>query len=267
MARIEDQRILVWCNKEKNLLHAILDAALLSGQLEKELCLFANYNTQKQQAQYETKLKGIAHNIKAQIPSINVSTLLLKGKLHELIPLLGEEYNCVMLCFGCKVNLRLLKAFYRSGFPFYFAKENTNPNNRLQKVIIPVDFRSATKDAILWGSYLGRFNRSEVVLLEANDKSDNALKRQVAQNISSAKNLYVQFLFNYWIETGSTGSWGIHREAMHKASGFDLLVFTGSLNVTPPDYLIGPFEKRIINRCTKPVLLINPQKEMYLLCG
>jgi hypothetical protein len=47
-----------------------------------------------------------------------------------------------------------------------------------------------------------------------------------------------------------------------------LVIFTGSLNVTLADRIIGTFEMRMIKKSKNtPVLLINPQKEMYVLCS
>lgn len=267
MAKIEDQRIVVWCNRDKNLQQTIIDAVFFALKLEKEVCLFAHFETEKEKGILQNRISTFAGLIKKDIPQLSVTTLLLKGKLDQLIRDLGEKYNTIMLCSGGKFTNQLLKAFYKSGFPFYFSKGNVQVENKFKKIIIPIDFRNNTKEATLWGSYLGRFNQSEITLLKATD-SDPEIKQKVDAIMAFVKKFYDQFIFNYWVSNGSKNSWGIHDEAVANSNEFDLLIFTGSLNVTLADRIIGPFEKRMIQKSsTTPVLIINPQREMYVLCS
>jgi hypothetical protein len=265
MAKIEDQRILIWCNLEENLQKTIVDGVYLAIKLEKEVCLFANFTHQKEHKTLSIKLSLYADMVKKDVPDCKVSTLLLKGKLPDLMKELGEKYNAILLCSGGKMSNHLLSAFYRSGFPFYFTGAKATDGSHFKKIIIPIDFRNSTKDSTLWGSYLGRFNQSEIVLLKAQEKNQEQ-KKQVEGIVAFVKKFYSQFFFNFWIIEGKSSSWGIHKEAINQAGDFGLVIFTGSLNVTWLDRLIGPFEKRLVNLSEKPVLLINPQKEMYVLC-
>lgn len=266
MAKIEDQRIAVWYNRSNPVNQCIVDAVYLCIKLEKEICIFANYTTEKEKKKYEKEVQAYALTIKNDLPEMDVSILVLKGKMIDLIKDLGVKYNVVMLCSNNRIDNRLLKVFYRSGFPFFFSKNNQQHNSKFKKVIIPIDFRNSTKDATLWGSYLGRFNQSEIVLYTANDKKDQDLFQKVQSTIAFVKKFYGQFFFNFWFQNGRKGSWGIHKEATKEANNYDLIIFTGSLYVTLFDWIIGPFEKRIVNRSKTSVLLINPQKEMYVIC-
>jgi hypothetical protein len=265
MAKIEDQRILVWCNSDENLQQTIIDAVYFALKLEKEVCLFAHYKTEKEKTKLLSRISTFANVVKKDIPQLNVTTLLLAGNLDHLIRDLGEKYNTIMLCFGGKLTNQLLKAFYKSGFPFYFSKTTGHAERKFKKIIIPIDFRNNTKDATLWGSYLGRFNQSEITLLKANEK-DTDQKQKVDSIVAFVKKFYNQFIYNYWLVDGDKNSWGIHNEAVTKSIDYDLLIFTGSLNVSLADQIIGPFEKRMIKKSVTPVLLINPQKEMFVLC-
>jgi hypothetical protein len=264
MAKIEDQRILIWCNNEENIQQTIVDAVYLALKLEKDICLFANYIDDNEKNRLAQKASVYANIIQNDIPSLSVTTLFLKGELFSLMKELGETYNAILFCQGGKMTNQLLKAFYHSGFPFYFSRKNSE--NKFKKIIIPVDFRNSTKDATLWGSYLGRFNNSEIVLLKAKE-NDSDQKQQVDSIIAFVKRFYNQFFFNFWVHEGEKNSWGIHKEAMTKTSEFDLVIFTGSLNVTLADQLIGPFEKRLVNQSEIPVLLINPQMDLFVLCS
>jgi hypothetical protein len=265
MAKIDNQRIMLWCKHDIGLHTTLLDAAQMAIILEKELCFFANYSNQKEKAELEKRVRVYANTVKADIPNLNISVLLLHGKLQNLVEELGEKYNTIMLCCTGKIHYSLLKAFYKSAFPFYFSKETSN-NNEFKKIIIPIDYRNGTKESVLWGSYFGRFNQSDIILHTADHQSDSGLQYRVDEIIAFARKLYGQFNFNFWTDKGSSGSFGIHREAMKHSQTYNLLIFTGSYNVTLLDYLIGTFEQRIVKRRRSPVLLINPRREMYVLC-
>lgn len=265
MAKIEDQRIVVWLGSEVNLQQTIVDAVYFALKLEKEVCLFASYTNEKEKIKLVNKAAIYTEIIRHDIPSLKISTLLLKGELHKQMKELGETYNTILFCHGGEMSNGLLKAFYHSGFPFYFSKGTPKHQQNLRRIIIPIDFRNSTKDATLWGSYLGRFNNSEIVLLKAREK-DPEEKQQVDSIVAFVKKFYSQFFFNYWVSEGEKNSWGIHKEAIDKGDEFDLIIFTGSLNVTIVDQLIGPFEKRLVNRSKMPVLLINPQMDLFVLC-
>jgi hypothetical protein len=60
MAQIEDQRILVWCNCSENIKSSIIDAVYLAIKLNKELCLFANYISEKDKNKFK---KTVQFNI------------------------------------------------------------------------------------------------------------------------------------------------------------------------------------------------------------
>ncbi|MGF7138760.1 hypothetical protein [Roseimarinus sediminis] len=267
MSQIEDQRIVVWCKHDTMLQAALLDAVHLSIQLEKELCLFGNYQNRKQKNRLQQRISSYARVIKKDLPQLEISSLLLKGQLANLVKELGENYNTILFCSGTLFDRELLKAFYRSGFPFFFSKQHHTAGQRFKKVVIPIDFRNSTKDATLWGSYMGRFNQSDISLYVANDTKAPEQQQRVDRIVAFVQRFYRQFNFGFCFETGNKNSWGIHREAMEKTKPDELLIFTGSRNVSLPDRLIGPFEKRIVKKATSAVLLINPQQELFVLCN
>lgn len=266
MPLIENQQIGVWMNHCEPIGPCLIDAAYLALKLEKNLCLLATYTSEKEKLHHENKARLYAETMQRDLPSISISMILRKGKLHEHIRWLGDEENFVLLCFNKKITRGILKAFYLSGFPFFISKNKEGHQKLFKKILIPIDFRINTKTATLWGSYLGRFNQSDVLLYTANDKNDEDLKAKVQDNIAFVKKFYGQFFFNFYFEMGKSNSWMIHHDALTLQENHDLYIFTGSLNVSPVDWLIGPFEMRIVNKASLPVLMINPQKELYVLC-
>ncbi|MBN2805496.1 MAG: hypothetical protein JXR22_02475 [Prolixibacteraceae bacterium] len=266
MSLIENQRIGVWMNHCDPIGPCLLEAVYLSIKLEKEVCLFACYSGEKEKQHYEKKASLYAETILKDIPGIRVTNLIRKGSLKNMVKQLGDEENFVLLCFNQKINKQILQAFYRSGFPFYISKSNESSTSLFKKIMIPIDFRNNTKTATLWGSYLGRFNQSDILLYTANDRKDDDLQAKVESIIAFVRKFYGQFFFNFGFHQGESNSWKIHQEALKASEHHDLYIFTGSLNVTLLDWMIGPFEKRIVNQSEISVLMINPQKELYVLC-
>jgi hypothetical protein len=266
MPLIENQRIGVWMNHSEPIGPCLIEAVYLALKLEKEVCLFASYTREKEKLHYEKKALLYAETILKDIPCISVSSLIKKGSLKDLVKKLGDEENFVLLCFNQKINKQILQAFYRSGFPFYISKSKENETIHFKKILIPIDFRNNTKTATLWGSYLGRFNQSDILLYTANDRKDDDLHAKVESIIAFVRKFYGQFFFNFGFHQGENNSWKIHQEALKASQNHDLYIFTGSLNVTLLDWIIGPFEKRIVNQAEISVLMINPQKELYVLC-
>ena len=262
----KEQKIIVWCNTSNHLKNAILDAIYLASVFKKDLCLFANYKNAKEKKQLEERIQHYASFIHKSIPSLTFSTLILKGKLKEIIIPLGNEYNGIILCCGSKVSNKLLQSFYKSQFPFFFSSDRVSgfKNGKLKTITVPVDFRESTKDALIWASYFTRFNGSSVQLLTANDKSDSQHEGRVKNNINSAIRFFDKINHTPIIDYSNKSSWTIHQEAFKQKS--DLVIFSGSYYVTVFDKLIGSFEKRLINKHNLPVLLTNPRIENYILC-
>jgi len=133
---------------------------------------------------------------------------------------------------------------------------------------MPVDIRKENSDAALWCSWFGRFNKSEVVVIGANDK-DREMQKMVGHNILLAKKLFNKFQIRHKVYKGIKSSLGNAFEALElaKSSESDLLVILGSSTITPLDWLIGLPERKIIKQAEQlPVLFINPRRDNYILC-
>lgn len=174
----------------------------MAVKLDKELCLFANYTTNNEKKAYEQLINNYATTIRTDLPNLPISTLIIEGKLKELVLVLSDNYEAIMFFCGCKLTKHLLTAFYNSKIPFFFSKYRNNNTPTFNQLLIPIDYRKNTKQALLWGSYMGRFANSTVNLLPAND-SDSYNNEKVNENIAFAHKLYSQFTFNYTITKGT----------------------------------------------------------------
>ena len=266
MSNNENQCILVWCNRPDGLENMIRSAFAIARMLRKEVCLFANYQTKAEKVQCCSQIERMMKFSATINGSVSYRQLLVKGSLKEIAPFFTERYESILFCAPGKMDFALLNAFYQSRTPFFFNKGDAAQPNLFKRLIIPVDFRQSAKNSALWGSFFGRMNQSEVILVVPSDH-DKDLLDKVKGNLVSIVRLYQSFNFPYRIEKRQCSSWNIHREAMKMAQQSDMYVFSGSYNVSLPDYLFGPFEKRMVNRSDQvAILLLNPQHETCVIC-
>lgn len=242
-----------------------MDALCLASIFDLEVCLFACYLNKKEQKKLQQSIQLYSSLITKNVPSAKLSMLMLEGRLQHLVQTLGDKYDTLLFCAGSKMNNEIWRAFYKARFPFFFsAKGDSSAQKSFEKVLVPIDFRKSTQDAILWSSYFARFHQSKISLHIANDSSNYREAEQTNSNLESALRLYQTFGYAPTIKNSTNSSYRIHSEA--QKTPCDLLIFSASSNITLPDQIFGTFEKKIINRGKRNVLLTNPKKEMYVMC-
>ncbi len=261
-----NQKICLWCNRAEELETAALYALYIALFLGKEICFFSNYKTKRQREDYNSGINKLIRLLQAHLRQVPYSVLVRKGRLIDLILSLSEEHESILFCLPGRMNLSLLNAFHHSRIPFLFTKETDPLTSRFQRLHIPVDFRASAKDAALWGSYFGRMNHSEIVLVEPTE-NERDLREKVSENLDSILLFYQKFKFPFRLNKEKVSSWKIHQYILNGLQPSDLFVAAGSYNLSLPDYIFGPFEMRLVNRSKKvPVLLINPRHEVCVLC-
>lgn len=263
----EQQRILVWCNQSDGIELVVQYAVHLARVLEKEVCFLGTFTKQRQQQSVQLRVDGVAAAVAPLFPQIPFSKLVLKGALKNVVHDLGNVYGAILLCLYGKMPRAHLNAFYESGFPFLYVKSEMPVKRGLQQLVVPLDYRSGTKEAVLWSSFLGRFTQAAIHLVKPADRQPENRER-VDKVLAFAQRLYKSVNFtNFRIVNGQKSSWGIHREAISSFPEADLFIVTGSLNVTLIDRLTGPFERNLVKASgTAAVLLVNPQRELLLVC-
>jgi hypothetical protein len=270
MAEKKEQKIVVFTENNPSDNNLILYGIKLAGIFRKELCLF-NYPRKKKNTE-SGKVGHILENYKAVvsgiIPSLRVTTLILSGQPEEILEELADKHEAVIVVLRTSAPEKFMKIFRVSPIPFLFVDEKQTDIPDFKKVVLPIDLRKETRDAILWSSYFARFNNSLVNVLAAADKvKDNA--RDITKNVLSVKSLFAKFNLGVNLYKGKTGSLKIQFEALEvaKKSNADLLIILGSSYVSFLDLMVGLPEKKILQKAGGlPVLIVNPRKDMYVLC-
>jgi hypothetical protein len=266
----KEQKIIVLINNIESDKILILHGIKLATAFNKELCLF--YNSSKKETTVNknigTTLNEYKNVVKNIIPSLRISSLTIQGKFEHLIDNLADNHEAVLVVSGNSTYSKLSKTIQRSPIPFLLIDTNSTTISDYKKIIFPVDLRRETKDAALWASYFARFNKSGINVLVANEiNKDN--RKGVTKNITSIKQLFVKLKIGIKFFKGKENSFKIQFEALNVAlsSNSDLIIILGSSFISIFDLIIGLPEKKIIKKAgILPVLIINPRKDMYILC-
>lgn len=266
----KQQKIVVLLSLTETDKNLILNGIRLASIFKKELCLCYNYSKKEKHEKngLKEKLTGYLNPIKNELSDLKISTLLISEKPNNLPDKLADDLEAILMIAGAGVYKKYASSVSESPVPFLFADENENQISEFKKIILPIDLRKENSDSVLWSSYFGRFNSSTIVVVAASDKGKDE-QRQVLVNVTLSRKLFQKFKIEHKIFRGLKSSFQNSFEALDLAlsSESDLLVILGSSVITPLDWLIGLPEMKILKKAGKlPVLLINPQKDNYILC-
>jgi nucleotide-binding universal stress UspA family protein len=264
----KEQKIIVLTTLSPADKDLILNGVKLALIFRKELCLA--YPADKKMTEKIPVFKQSLHDytlpIHQEFPSLKTSILILKKPPAVIPQMLADDYEAILFVASSAQYKKYSKAVTGSPVPFLFVNDQL-PLSPFKKIVIPVDLRKENSDSILWGSWFGRFNQSEITVIAANDNGSDA-QRQVTRNVIQAKKLFREFRISHKMIKGEKGSFQNSQEALKfaRSNRADLFVLTGSSVITPLDRIIGLPERKIIRNTMIPVLLVNPRRENYILC-
>lgn len=263
-----EQKIVVICDFSSRMRESIVHGIRMAQVLNKELCLTASWYRKEQKAGLQEKLIKATESVRQRFPELRISSLLIKNSLNDNIDKLVWEYDAVLVILHKEMLKPALKALRESSIAFLFVQGDSSDFLTYKNVLVPLDYRKASKDAALWASFLGRFNRSLIHMVYARETD-----KEQASLIQKNLNFFKKFLSNLNVShhsvAGTTSSWGICNETVtraHELKG-DVMVMAGSASISLLDLLIGLPEKKIIRKAGDlPVLIINPRKEICMMC-
>lgn len=268
MSNISEQKIVVLCDFSERMKEVIVHGVSLASILNKELCLTAIYKNKDQKIVLQEKLIKATQAIKQNVPKLRVSSLLLKNSLRDNMEKLAWDYDAVLVVLH-QMDIKFgLNAFRESSIAFVFVKGDSPNFLTYKNVLVPLDYRKASKETALWASFFGRFNRSQVQVIYACE-TDKDHTVSLMKNLNFIKKFLSNLNVACQVIAGKSSSWGICNETLTNAIKLkgDVMVFAGSAYVSMIDLLIGLPEKRIIQKAGElPILIINPRKEICVMC-
>lgn len=268
MSNTSGQKVVVICDFSEHTKDVIVHGTRMADVLRKELCLTAICANKNQKTGLQEKLIQASSRIKALVPNIVVSYLILNNSLHENMGRLVDDYEAVLLVLHQTDAKWAMKAFRQSSIAYLFVNGDDPHFLNYKSVLVPVDFRKASKETSLWASYFGRFNKAQIQLIYAHDTD-----REQAAKLSRNLQFFQKFLSSMHVRfqsiAGKSTSWGICDEALRRSEELqaDVMIFSGSSVISILDLLIGLPEKKILRKAGKlPVVMINPRKDICVLC-
>ena len=161
----------------------------------------------------------------------------------------------------CKTR-ELLKICRELRIPYYIVQSNHTIN--INRVLVPVGFLVEEKEKGVFCSGMGRFLNAEILLMPANDYGSRA-----RNNAEAIKTLLERFGLKYQIIEAKKDSFKVEIEATKKTSELnaDMILISSSRDYGIDDIIFGPKELSVIKKSTVPVMIINPRKDLYTLCG
>jgi predicted Zn-dependent peptidase len=133
--------------------------------------------------------------------------------------------------------------------------------------MLPVDDTKVVKNTALWATYFGRFNRADIEILIAEEKSEEQQKL-IKTNLKAIKELLSNLKLNIRLRHPGKSSSDLYTEAVNNSlkEQFNLLIIPG-WQISKTDDLFGFPEVKIIKEAGElPVLCVNPNRDMYILC-
>lgn len=263
-----EQKIIVICDFSERMKEVIIHGARMADILRKELCLTAIWTNIGQKAELHDKITQTTRSLKSNLPQLSISWLLLQKSLRDNMQKLVDEYNAVLVVLHHDDINWVMKAFQQSSVAFLFVSGEVPRFLSYKNVLVPVDYRKASKETSLWASYLGRFNRAQVQLIYAHETNNEDAGR-LMKNLEFFKKFLSSLNVRHHEIAGKASSWGICNETLARSDEWlgDLMIFSGSSSITLLDLMIGLPEKRIVKKAGNlPVMLINPRKDICMMC-
>ncbi len=263
----KEQKIIVFTTLTAADRNLILAGTRLAIIFKKELCLVYRLHKKENKVAVKEKLTEYTLTLKNELPEIKASIMLTAHKLRYLPEILADDHEAIMLVANSLLFKKYAMAVTESPVPFLFINPDM-PLTGFKKIVVPIDIRKETSDTLLWCSWFGRFNHSEVIALAAGDKGKDS-KQEVNHNIVLAKKLFQKTGVSHQILRGRKSSLQNSFEAAEfaKSAESEMLILLGSSVVTLLDLLIGLPERKIISGAGNlAILLVNPRRDNYILC-
>ena len=252
-------------------------ANALSSILKKGIILlYISDNTPKtlNTEDAENRLKALTKNVQSEYV---VSYIAVSGNPKMIISALPEKIGVV--CFISSISeeeqrlkevRKLLSSFAESRVAYLFVKEPLQEIEHLKKVAFTIDFEKQSKEKVLWASYFGRFFQSKIHCLYYTYR-DEFLKRKFQDNHMFVSKMLSSFQVQlFFEEIKARKKWRLDQDALKQSVETDagLFIAIAVENKSFVSYLTGgTSEERLLLMLKKtPVMLLNPRKDLYVLC-
>ena len=237
-------------------------ASTLAAQLIKTLGILSFVDADEFVSEREDELKELLteQNLK------DIQITVRNSKINT-IPSVCEELEASFLFIQMsnehtKFIRTLLNDCRDLRIPYLLFKNSFSQLN-LKRVILPIGFLEEELEKAQFAAAFGRFCKSEIIMLLANDYGSKA-----ATNAEKMKLLFDKFQLNYTLEKAIKDSFKVESEAIQLAEKDQagIIIISASRDYGLDDILFGTKELHLIKKSSIPILLVNPRGDLYALC-
>lgn len=204
--------------------------------------------------------------LKTKNLSLGTNVIVHCAKLNDLAEVCEEldaSFLFLQLSDSSSKSIRsLLNACRDLRIPYLLYKDSFSELN-MTNVLLPVGFLEEELEKAQFASAFGRFCKSHISMLLANDYGSKA-----AVNATKMQLLFDKFQLKYSLQKAKKDSFKVEEEAIQIAESENagLIVVSASRDYGLDDILFGPKEYHVVKKSPVPVLLVNPRGDLYALC-
>ena len=192
---------------------------------------------------------------------------VVSGSIFHAIGETAKELKAEMIVMGTHgmkgaqklFGSKALKVVVSSRIPFLVIQDKPT-KERIDTILLPIDFKRENKEKANWIYYLGRNFGSKFIILKSNAK-DKGFKRKILSNIKYVESFLKGHDIEYEIVTAS-GKERFRKEIVHfaKEHEADLVLIMATRDIRWIDYMLGAPEQYILaNPENLPVMCMNPR--------
>lgn len=247
--------------------NAFQHAVNVSKSLHRDILLLHIVADKKAISTKESKLKQDCERLGSEY-GIKPKAMAVAGSIFHAIGKTAKSLKAEMIVMGTHgrkgaqklFGSRALKVIVSSRIPFLIVQDKPF-TQKIETILMPIDFRSEHKEKSRWIQYLHSNFGSRFIILKKNVK-DRGFKRKTLSNIKFIETYLKGNDVPYQIETASKKQ-SFKKEIVNYAKEHeaDLILVMATRNITWVDYVLGAPEQYILaNPEHLPVLCLNPKR-------
>jgi nucleotide-binding universal stress UspA family protein len=192
---------------------------------------------------------------------------VVDGSIFHAIGETAKELKAEMIIMGTHgmkgaqklFGSKALKVVVSSRIPFLVVQDKPF-KDKIDTILLPIDFKSENKEKANWIYYLARNFGSKFIILKSRAK-DKGFKRKILSNIKYVETFLKGHDIDYEIVT-SSGKQSFKHEIIDfaKEHEADLILVMATRDIKWVDYMLGAPEQYILaNPENLPVMCMNPR--------
>lgn len=195
------------------------------------------------------------------------NTLIREGSIFSTIGEVASEIEAelvVMGTHGIKGLQHLtgswaLKVIVSSKVPFIVVQEPPK-ENKIGKIVFPVDFKRENKEKIGWAYYVARLFNSKIYIFQSN-YHDKGFVIETSKNLVFSEKFFTAKGLQYEIvKAEGKKSFAVETIEFSEKIDADLMLIMTTKAINFTDYIVGASEQIIIaNTAQIPVMCVNPR--------